>query len=130
MKILFLDTSKPMTEIGLYEDDKLIEMDVFEGYKTLSSLLLTKIESLLTKHQIEIKDLGGIVCFTGPGSFTGLRIGISMANSISYSLNIPIAQINKDQEYADGYDSLINNQNKRALIPFYGAEPHITTPKK
>jgi|SRR3989344_3009700 len=55
-----------------------------------SQVLLPLIEKLLKKYKIDFKDLDGIEVETGPGSFTGLRVGVSVANAIGYTLNIPV----------------------------------------
>ena len=74
--------------------------------------------------------LSGIVCFGGPGSFTGLRIGHSIANSLSYALNIPVVQ-GVDQEWlTEGEIKLREGSNEKVIVPMYGSEANITKPKK
>lgn len=55
-----------------------------------SQVILVLIDKLLKDSGFSIKDISGIEVFEGPGSFTGLRVGISVANSLAYSLGIPI----------------------------------------
>jgi tRNA threonylcarbamoyladenosine biosynthesis protein TsaB len=76
------------------------------------------------------QDLEGIVCFKGPGSFTGLRIGLSVANSSAYGLNIPIIGTKGADWQSQAIDKLLAGQSDRNVLPFYGAEPHVTKPKK
>lgn len=55
-----------------------------------SQVLLPLISKLLDQEKMIFKDLDGIEVETGPGSFTGLRVGVSVANALGFSLNIPV----------------------------------------
>src|SRR5688572_20434947 len=90
MIILSIRTDKPEAEIGLYEGTTKLDYETWQAHRELSATLHKKIAAVLTKHGKGLKDVGGIVCYQGPGSFTGLRIGLSVANAMAYSLNIPI----------------------------------------
>ena len=74
--------------------------------------------------------LTGICVFEGPGSFTGLRIGISTANAISYSLDIPIVSSGGDTWIQDCAAKLSQGKNQKIVLPSYGSEPNITKPRK
>ena len=130
MKILYLDTSKEDAEIGLYEDQRVLTFVSYYAHRELSTTILKKIEEILKNNKLDFNSLGGILCYKGPGSFTGLRIGISLANALSYGLGIPIEGIMEDEPINEGIDNLIKRQSTKQLTPFYGADPHITLPKK
>lgn len=130
MKILYLDTSKPECTIALYNSIDKIDSLTYLAHRELSTTILGKIEEILAKHQTKINDLEGLIAYIGPGSFTGLRIGISIANALSYSLNIPIESIKNDQKINEAITNLLKEKPTKLLTPFYGAEPHITAPKK
>jgi tRNA threonylcarbamoyladenosine biosynthesis protein TsaB len=55
-----------------------------------SQVLLPLIEKILKKNKLEFKDLKGIEVETGPGSYTGLKVGVSVANALGFSLGIPV----------------------------------------
>ncbi len=55
-----------------------------------SQVLLPLIEKILKENGVEYKDLDEVLISTGPGSFTGLRVGVSVANALGYSLGIPV----------------------------------------
>ncbi len=55
-----------------------------------AQIVLPLVQKLLKKHKLSIHDITNIEVATGPGSFTGLRVGISIANALSFALNIPI----------------------------------------
>jgi tRNA threonylcarbamoyladenosine biosynthesis protein TsaB len=68
--------------------------------------------------------------FQGPGSFTGLRIGITVANAIAYAQSVPIVGTRGEHWMADGIKRLQSGQNDTRVMPYYGADPNITKPGK
>ncbi|HEX9594648.1 MAG TPA: tRNA (adenosine(37)-N6)-threonylcarbamoyltransferase complex dimerization subunit type 1 TsaB [Candidatus Saccharimonadales bacterium] len=130
MKILTIRSDKPQAEIGLFEGEKQLDYEVWQADKELSLTILSKIKELLSRNSLDFEDLGGIVGFKGPGSFTGLRIGLTVANTLAYGLKIPIVGSNKEAWIQDGILKLDKNQNEKVVLPGYGREPHITKAKK
>lgn len=130
MKILTIRTDQPQAEIGLYEDRNQLDYEVWQADRDLSLTILSKIKELLAKNQLEFQNLEGIVGFKGPGSFTGLRIGLTVANTLSYGLKIPVIGSDKERWLEDGIDGLLEGKNERVVLPGYGREPHITKAKK
>lgn len=55
-----------------------------------AQVVLPLLETLLKKHGLQVKDITGIEVNTGPGSFTGIRVGISIANALGFLLNVPV----------------------------------------
>jgi len=129
MYILTFRTDKQEAEIGLYNDHKQIVYQVWQAHRELAETINTKIIDVLMEGDVRLHELGGIVCYKGPGSFTGLRIGLSVANALAYSLQIPIVTTTEDGWLEQGIGRLLGNQNERVGLPLYGAEPNITTPK-
>jgi tRNA threonylcarbamoyladenosine biosynthesis protein TsaB len=131
MLILAIRTSDPVAEIGLFTDDgKQLSVRHWQAHRQLAASIHDKISQLLAKQDKQLSDMGGIVCFEGPGSFTGLRIGLSVGNAISYSLQIPIAGARGNNWLADGIKNLLQQPSHQPIMPFYGAPVHITPPKK
>ncbi len=88
------------------------------------------IESLLkSKSNRKLKDLQGIICYKGPGSFTGLRIGLTVANALAAGLEIPIVAENGEEWIRSGVDALASGKNDGVALPEYGSPAHITLPK-
>jgi tRNA threonylcarbamoyladenosine biosynthesis protein TsaB len=129
MLILTIRTDKPEAEVGLYDDETQLAYEIWQAHRELSDTLHKKIKNLLDAQEKEFKDLGGIVCFRGPGSFTGLRIGITVADSLAYGLDIPIVGA-QDNWIEQGIQSLLAGQNDQIVMPYYGAPVHITTRRK
>ena len=89
--ILKIDTTKTEKITVELEDKKsLLKDEVFEKQKMGSQVLLPLIVKILKKNKIDFKDLTAIVVNTGPGSFTGTRVGVTVANVLGYALNLPV----------------------------------------
>lgn len=74
--------------------------------------------------------LRAVIVYAGPGSFTGLRISHTIANSLAYSLNIPIVSTSGKDWVKEGITLLQSGKNIYIAQPEYGAEAHITPQKK
>lgn len=93
--ILFIDTSLGTCYSAIYKDGKIIG-EVNEYLKTKMSDIGTKlIFDLFDDNNLDIKDLDKVIVVTGPGSYTGVRIGVTTAKIIAYSLNIDLIPISK-----------------------------------
>ena len=89
MKILSLDTASTICTVALLEDKQLIKkMDLDDGL-THSEKLMPMIKQILTETNLNLSDINLLVCDKGPGSFTGIRIGVATVMAFSDSLNIP-----------------------------------------
>lgn len=130
MIILTIRTDKPEAEIGLYDDGKQVAYDVWQAHRQLAETLHARIRDLLAGRQLELKDLQGVVCYEGPGSFTGLRIGLTVGNALAYGLELPIVSETGDGWQVAGISRLDKGENEKIAMPEYGADVHITLPKK
>lgn len=129
MITLTIRTDKPESELGLYEGDKRLTYKTWQAHRELAETIHIQISELLKSQKLELKDIGSIVAFEGPGSFTGLRIGLSVANALAYALGIPIAGSQGDDWIAAGVAKLENGGAGARALPHYGAPVHITKPK-
>ena len=127
ISVLYLDTSTPEATLAIFDlgdvghPRKVAEL-TWEAGRELSKNLANKYEDILRQAKISSPKLGGICVFPGPGSFTGLRIGISFANGLSFALGVPIYEARRR--------GLIDlSSPKEVVLPFYGSEPNITKPK-
>lgn len=88
--ILVIDTKdRNVIKVSLRKEGEVIK-SLSEENKYGSQVLLSLISKLLNLEKMIFKDLEGIEVETGPGSFTGLRVGVSVANALGFSLNIPV----------------------------------------
>lgn len=114
--ILAINTASEKNSIALFEKDR-IEVEVlWESYQTQSRELLPAIDQLLKKNHFDLSDLTAIAVFAGPGSYTGLRVGISVANAISWSKNIPVVGIKNLNDYSASRFSALKIAKRTFLI--------------
>ncbi len=92
MKILGIDTSTKFLCLGLLDGLKLYEYNLEVGLR-LSSLLTLSIKRVLDALSLKPQDIDYFACGLGPGSFTGLRVGLAAIKGLSWPLNKPIAGI-------------------------------------
>jgi tRNA threonylcarbamoyladenosine biosynthesis protein TsaB len=130
MLVLTIRTDNPDAEVGLFKDGKKLAYETWPAHRELSTTLHRKIEDLLKGGGKALQDLNGIVCFQGPGSFTGLRIGLTVADTLAYSLQLPIVAAMEDDWIQTGLDRLKAGEDDRIALPHYGAPVHITPQKK
>jgi tRNA threonylcarbamoyladenosine biosynthesis protein TsaB len=130
MLILTLRTDKPEAEIGLYEDNARLAYDTWYAHRELSTTLHRHIDDLLAAQGKTREDLQAIVCYQGPGSFTGLRIGLTVADALAYALKLPIVESLHDDWIQSGINRLKAGEDDHIALPYYGADAHITPQKK
>ena len=91
MKILGIDTSTKFCNLALIKDeDILIEYTINGLKKKHSSILMPAIKDLLKIMNLKMAEINGIAISIGPGSFTGLRIGLGVAKGLSYACSLPL----------------------------------------
>lgn len=93
MKTLFISTYNENIIIGLLENSKLLKEKRKESEKSHSIYLIPMIEEILKEENISLNDINEIIVINGPGSFTGIRLGITVAKTLAFTLNIPIKTI-------------------------------------
>ena len=108
---LYLDTSTENTILKL--DDKTYE---WQSGHDLAEKLLQFIHEKLQENKKDWHDITEITFMSGPGSFTGLRIGATVVNTLAHELNVPL------------YDH--NSKQHKQIIPDYGRPANITKPTK
>lgn len=89
MKILCIDTSSKLCSVAILEDTNLIKKLELDNGLTHSETLMPLIKELFEKSNLVLKDIDLLVSDIGPGSFTGIRIGVATVKAFSDSLNIP-----------------------------------------
>lgn len=127
--ILLLDTSTPVCKLTLRGDDWQYD-DEWQADRTLAKGLLGYLQDQLAKNGKVFTDITGIGVFEGPGSFTGLRIGLTVLNTMADSLVVPIVGAKGDDWQTRALNDLQNGKNDKIVLPFYGSEAHITKPRK
>lgn len=109
MKILAIDTSNYTLGVGLVNGSQVAGEFITNVKKNHSVRAMPAIEQLMKDCEIKPKDLDKIVVAKGPGSYTGVRIGVTIAKTLAWTLNIPISGVSSlevlamNGKYFDGY---------------------------
>lgn len=127
--LLFINTTEfHNLELALITEDQVsafqTELAFNENFKTLEL-----IEMFLKQKKTKLADLKKIIVCNGPGSFTGIRVGVSLAQALGMGLNIPVIAIPKDK-VPTSLEKLRTIKLPSKLTLNYGAEPNITQSKK
>ena len=130
MIILTIRTDKPEAEIGLYDDEEQLGYTKWEAHRQLSATIHVKIKELLDASEKDWEDIEGVALFKGPGSFTGLRIGFSVSNTIAFAQNISIVSESGDDWIHKALERLKKGENEQVAMPEYGAPANTTKPRK
>ncbi len=101
MKILGIDTSTTMGAVGIVEDETLVAEMRTNISLTHSERLMGHIDTLLKSARMTLDDIGGFAVSVGPGSFTGLRIGLAAVKAMAYAKGRPVAAVNSLDVLAD-----------------------------
>lgn len=128
MKILSIDTSSSICSVAILEDTKIIkEMHNFSE-KEHSETLMPMIDELFKTTNLSLDNIGLIACSVGPGSFTGIRIGIATVKAFADAKNIPVVGVNSLEAMAylgvsqkgDGeYVSILDARNDNVYFAIY-----------
>lgn len=93
MRYLYLDTSSSFLYAGIIEDNKLIDSICEEMASDLSKIALLKISNMFTNNNLKPNDIDKILVVNGPGSFTGIRVGITIAKTYAWGLKKDITTV-------------------------------------
>jgi len=132
--VLAIDTTESDTGIGL-AGPNVFKIKTWVSIRNQSQELLPNIDKLLKKNKIKPEQLKWVSVNLRPGSFTGLRVGMSIANTFGYGLNIPvIGQANITGDIKNRLKVLLElkttKKTFKQVLPEYGRDPRITKPKR
>ena len=123
--IILLDTSTATCRLTTVDGEISNNFD-WEAGRTLARGLLAFIQEKVG----DVKNISGIGIMRGPGSFTGLRIGMAVANTLADGLDMPIVGETGDSWRESALGRLSSGEDDQVILPFYGGDAHITKPKK
>lgn len=127
--IILLDTSTNICKLTLVDGSQQFD-DEWQADRTLAKQLLGYLHGQLQQHDKTLSDVTGIGVYEGPGSFTGLRIGLTVLNTIADSQQVPIVGAQGEEWQNVALARLQAGEDDKIVLPFYGSEAHITTPRK
>lgn len=127
--ILLLNTSEPSCELVLVDEGGR-HVKNWQADRQLAKGLLAWLRHSITVHGSEWSDIRGIGVYRGPGSFTGLRIGLTVMNTLAESLDVPIVGVTGSDWRDDAVTRLEQAENDRIIMPFYDRDATVTTQRK
>ena len=123
--IILLDSSNTSLTVGLASQDCLVGSVSYEAWQTQSEHMIPELDELLDKYNVSREDIAGVMVSIGPGSYTGVRIAITISKVIGLALDVPVypvsaLQILKNDEKPS--ICLINARSNRSYIGVYENE--------
>lgn len=127
--IVLLDTSTPTCKLTLVNGDETFYHE-WESGRGLAKGLLAYLRDSFAEHGLSWEDISALGVYKGPGSFTGLRISVTVMNTLADSRSVPIVGETGDDWKERAQARLNAGENDRIVLPEYGGEANITTPRK
>ena len=122
MVSVILDSSNVDLLVAIAKEDEVIDSICYEAWQQQSELMVVELEKILKRNNLTRKDIKEVLCGIGPGSYTGVRISLTIAKTISFALNVPIYPISslrmlkKDKKASI---CVINARSKRSYVGVY-----------
>lgn len=119
---IILDSSNKDLYVGLIKNDELIDEIRYEAWQRQSEYMVVELEKILSRNNVDRNDIDGIICGIGPGSYTGVRISLTIAKTISLALNVklyPVSSLLLLADYQTPSIVLMNARSKRSYIGVY-----------
>ncbi len=126
MYTLFIDTTKEQSSIKIFQGQAEIRQLTWPSEKRLGQDLLPNIIGLVKQAHLRLSDIGAVLVCPGPGSFTGSRIGVSVANSLAWSLHVGVCAAD-EQNLAQILEKLSDNTSFVSVVTPYYDRPASTT---
>ncbi|MFH0854184.1 MAG: hypothetical protein V1891_01700 [bacterium] len=129
---LFINTCIENKIVLAFKEKNVIIKKEFLVKNRQAEKIIGILDKFLKTNKISLKKISAIIGVTGPGKFTVTRLGVSIANALSYSLAVPPAGLRLDEfgsiaeAFAIGERKLKENKKSGQLCPFYDKEPNIT----
>lgn len=132
MFTLLLDTSNTYLSIGLAKNHKVVDSIAYEAWQKQSEFLIQELDAILTRNSLTREDIEMVISAKGPGSYTGVRIALTVAKVIAFALNAPLylvssLEVLKDKERPS--ICLMNARSKRSYFGVYEGEKIIVEDK-
>ena len=122
MITVLLDSSNTNLSVGIAKDDLLLDYISYEAWQRQSEYMIPELWKLLDKHHVKKEDIGEVIVANGPGSYTGVRIAITIAKVMATALDIKLYSVSSLRAQKDGgvpSICLINARSGRSYIGVY-----------
>ena len=120
MATLLLDSSNTSLSVGIESKGELLGFISYEAWQAQSEHMIPEIDNLLKKYSLTRKDITGVVTSIGPGSYTGVRISLTIAKVIALCLDVPIYPVSSLRVLKDNDKPSICLINARSGRSYFG----------
>lgn len=127
--IILWNSADMLVETTLVDGATVTRLE-WQADRMLARDMLAYLRDRLSEHGKSFDDITGIGVFRGPGSFTGLRIGLTVLNTLAAAHTIPIVGATGDDWQERTLARLEANKNDEIVLPEYGSPAHVTRPRK
>lgn len=128
MNYLLLDSSNTYLSVGLVKNNKLVDKISYVCFQRQSEYMAMEIDKILKRNKLNPKKINGVVTSIGPGSYTGIRIALTIAKVMAYSLNIPLFPLSTlEVNKVIGKDSIVlfNARSNRSYIAAFSKNKRL-----
>ena len=122
MITILLDSSNTNLSVGIARDNLLLESISYEAWQRQSEYMIPELDKLLKKYDVNRNEIGEVIVAIGPGSYTGVRIAITIAKTIATALDAKLYAVSSLKTQKDGKNPsicLINARSGRSYIGVY-----------
>ncbi|MCX8480738.1 MAG: tRNA (adenosine(37)-N6)-threonylcarbamoyltransferase complex dimerization subunit type 1 TsaB, partial [Sediminibacterium sp.] len=119
--ILYIDTAQEIGYIGIVKNTQLIVLEKNINQHQHAQFIHATIQKMCINHQINMQDFVAVAVVAGPGSYTGIKVGLSAAKGICFALNILLIQINSLKLLANTAINKIKSDEECLIIPMIDA---------
>lgn len=122
MVTILLDSSNTNLSVGIAKDNILLDYISYEAWQRQSEYMIVELNKLLEKHNIKKEDITDVMVAKGPGSYTGVRIAITIAKTIAVALNAKLYAVSSLRVEKNGdvpSICLINARSNRSYVGVY-----------
>ena len=122
MVTVLLDSSNTNLSVGIAKDNLLLDFVSYEAWQRQSEYMIVELNKLLEKHNIQKEDIKEVIVAKGPGSYTGVRIAITIAKTIAVALDAKLYAVSSLRVQKDGTRPsicLINARSGRSYVGVY-----------
>ena len=133
MYSLLLDSANRDLNVGLAKDNQIIDRISYQAWQRQSELMAVEVDAILKRNNISAKDIGEVVVTIGPGSYTGIRIALTIAKTLAFALDIKIYAVSSLISQKGRHQptiSVINARSNRSYVAIYDGDGQVLVEEK
>jgi len=133
MYSLLLDSANRDLNVGLAKDNQIIDRISYQAWQRQSELMAVEVDAILKRNNISAKDIGEVVVTIGPGSYTGIRIALTIAKTLAFALDIKIYAVSSLISQKAPHQptiSVINARSNRSYVAIYDGDGQVLVEEK